>query len=132
MNKEETVRLLGFRDAKGTLIDLTTVIDLTKVYRVCLSTVDGSWKPSAPEMDKIGNLLKELGVKGAVFAESGVGGFPLFNKVGALIGRVVESRIDVLPAVPPKTLEKEAPKPEVSEPEKKEASFAFKKKKAVK
>jgi hypothetical protein len=83
MEKEQAIRMLGFRDAKGILVDPTAVLDLAKPYRVCLSAENGSWKPAPEELDRLSNILKELGVKGGIYAEMGTGGVPFFNKKGS-------------------------------------------------
>jgi hypothetical protein len=104
MEKEQAIRMLGFRDAKGILVDPTTVLDITKPYRVCLSAENGSWKPTPQELDRISAILKDLGVKGGIYAEMGTGGVPFFNKGGVVTCRFTESRVDVPP--PQKKIER--------------------------
>jgi hypothetical protein len=126
MEKEQAIRMLGFRDPKGTLVDPTTVLDLSKTYRVCLSAENGSWKPTGEELSRLGGILQDLGIKGGIYAEMGTGGTSFFNKGGVVICRFVESRVDAPP--PPKKAEPApapvlppapAPAPEIAPEEKK-------------
>ena len=115
-------RLLGFRDEEGAVVNLAKELDPSKQYEVYLGAEDGSWSPKNDEVERIGELLKELGFSGGrLLIQKGKGGKAYRNKKGVVIVRFVEG----VPKAPPK--KEEAPIEEVPTDEEPVAAAARKK-----
>lgn len=111
-DKEQATKLLGFRDDEGKLVCPADVVDSSKSYTCHLGAEDGSYSPSEADLQTIGELLKAVGLSGAVTRERGKGGTTFKNKAGVVICRLVEGAPE-----PPKKQAPPPPPPPAPEPE---------------